>query len=305
MTIRSFFSPFGSCLLLLLGFNSCTVYYQTSSVDAQLKKSVQGANENCSRLLNQVNTLESTFHALNCNQQQAPFNAATPYLSALDESTKQLKTLQLAIQNGYAQFQVYTQGKEKIASNTTEWKQLKATKKQLKADFKSIEKLGKEMVKEGESFNEFVAQKIVPIVSKVVIADYLASFEIAKKTINDSKMQLNNQLQGFHQQLNTFKNQSNGNFTKQIETLNNDLNRIQALLPQFNTYIEQLDFAEQLFKKQSAGKTIVYTCSPEWELLSASERSIADIQQSIFRLQNEITKIQQEMQSTLNELSKQ
>jgi hypothetical protein len=293
-------SRIGHLVVLLLLGNSCTVYYQTSTIDNELNQSVQTATTNSNQLIQQVTELKKTYTALNCLQQTEPFKSANGYLLEIDASTEQLLQLQTSIQKGYAHFQTYSSGKTKIASNTPEWKQLKSTKKAMKSDFKSLKKLGNATVKKAEKFNAYITEKIVPIVTKVTVKEFLSSFDASKRSLQQAEQQLAQQIHSLELQLGVVQDQLGPKNTLAMDSLRLDFNQFKAFQLRFSAFSDQLNRAKKQFEQQTQGMTILYSCTMEWEIVESAEKSLVAIQRDFAQMQQEMNLLFAHMQGIIN-----
>lgn len=283
-----------SAVYMLL-LSSCSVYYTTSEVDQQLKTTVQQVNDNCTNLTTQIGSFEKEFNSMGCPDTEAPYATAKEMMEVIDASLKQINVDKATVNQLYADFQSYSKGKDKISSSSPEWKKLKESRKRMKEKLHSIEELGKTMVKNAEELHIFVEETIVPRVTKVVVADYINSFNYAINSFKERQLQLSEQTKMIGKQVQQQRIRFGRMYKQTFDSLEADVQRIESLNATLSSYSTQLEYSVEQFKKQTMDQPIIYSCSPNWLFVNATETSIATTQTAINKIHQQIEEINQQM----------
>jgi hypothetical protein len=287
---------------LLFSFTSCTVYYKTSDIDSKISDSVQSANSTCTNLLRQISAFENDYKNLNCLGNSSPYSDAILSMNKIDKSKKQLELLQVDINKIQSDFKSYTKGKEKIASRTSEWSQFKTTKKSLKLKFKELQKIGEKTVEEAEEFSEFVNEKIVPLVKMVSVETYTKGFTDAEKSLVESEKELDAKLVSLDQEITAIKSKMARLNKDKFELLEKDIAEMKIQRNELAIVHMNLTKAIDLFKQQMNGKTKIYSCSADWQIIESAEKSFGEQQAKFNDISSKITGIYAHMQALLLEI---
>jgi hypothetical protein len=287
---------------LLFSFTSCTVYYKTSDIDSKISDSVQSANSTCTNLLRQISAFENDYKNLNCLGNSSPYSDAILSMNKIDKSKKQLELLQVDINKIQSDFKSYTKGKEKIASRTSEWSQFKTTKKSLKLKFKELQKIGEKTVEEAEEFSEFVNEKIVPLVKMVSVETYTKGFTDAEKSLVESEKELDAKLVSLDQEITAIKSKMARLNKDKFELLEKDIAEMKIQRNELAIVHMNLTKAIDLFKQQMNGKSKIYSCSVDWQIIESAEKSFGEQQAKFNVISLKITGIYAHMQALLLEI---
>ena len=287
---------------LLFSFTSCTVYYKTSDIDSKISDSVQSANSTCTNLLRQISAFENDYKNLNCLGNSSPYSDAILSMNKIDKSKKQLELLQVDINKIQSDFKSYTKGKEKIASRTSEWSQFKTTKKSLKLKFKELQKIGEKTVEEAEEFSEFVNEKIVPLVKMVSVETYTKGFTDAEKSLVESEKELDAKLVSLDQEITAIKSKMARLNKDKFELLEKDIAEMKIQRNELAIVHMNLTKAIDLFKQQMNGKTKIYSCSADWQIIESAEKSFGEQQAKFNDISSKITGIYAHMQALILEI---
>jgi hypothetical protein len=287
---------------LLFSFNSCTVYYKTSDIDSKISDSVQSANSTCTNLLRQISAFENDYKNLNCLGNSSPYSDAILSMNKIDKSKRQLELLQVDINKIQSDFKSYTKGKEKIASRTSEWSQFKTTKKSLKLKFKELQKIGEKTVEEAEEFSEFVNEKIVPLVKMVSVETYTKGFTDAEKSLVESEKELDAKLVSLDQEITAIKSKMARLNKDKFELLEKDIAEMKIQRNELAIVHMNLTKAIDLFKQQMNGKSKIYSCSVDWQIIESAEKSFGEQQAKFNVISLKITGIYAHMQALILEI---
>lgn len=288
--------------ICLFAFNSCTVYYTTSEIDANFTTSIKSANDNCNRLLGQISAFEKEYHNLNCGTAASPFREASQSMNEIDKAKTQMQLLQADVNKLYIDFKAYTKGKDKIASHTDEWEQFKRTKKGLKSKFKELEKSAKQTVHDAEKLNNYVNETIVPSVKKIEVASYIKNFEESQKSFVISQKDLDDKLLLLEKDIQGVKAKMGRLYKDKYNLLEKDLIEMKLQRDELKTVYASLVYTIDSFKHEMEGKTIVYSCSSEWAIVNEAEKSFAEHQQKFTNIQTALLELQAHMQAVFQEI---
>jgi hypothetical protein len=223
-------------------------------------------------------------------------------MNKIDKSKKQLELLQVDINKIQSDFKSYTKGKEKIASRTSEWSQFKTTKKSLKLKFKELQKIGEKTVEEAEEFSEFVNEKIVPLVKMVSVETYTKGFTDAEKSLVESEKELDAKLVSLDQEITAIKSKMARLNKDKFELLEKDIAEMKIQRNELAIVHMNLTKAIDLFKQQMNGKTKIYSCSADWQIIESAEKSFGEQQAKFNVISSKITGIYTNMQALILEI---
>jgi hypothetical protein len=252
--------------------------------------------------LRQISAFENDYKNLNCLGNSSPYSDAILSMNKIDKSKKQLELLQVDINKIQSDFKSYTKGKEKIASRTSEWSQFKTTKKSLKLKFKELQKIGEKTVKEAEEFSEFVNEKIVPLVKMVSVETYTKGFTDAEKSLVESEKELDAKLVSLDQEITAIKSKMARLNKDKFELLEKDIAEMKIQRNELAIVHMNLTKAIDLFKQQMNGKTKIYSCSADWQIIESAEKSFGEQQAKFNDISSKITGIYAHMQALILEI---
>ncbi|MEN9998045.1 MAG: hypothetical protein RI922_1035 [Bacteroidota bacterium] len=281
---------------------SCTVYYTTSEIDANFNTSIKSANDNCNRLLGQITAFEAEYQNLNCGSSASPFIEASQSMNEIDKAKNQIQLLLSDVSKLYINFKTFTNGKDKIASHTNEWEQFKRTKKGLKLKFKELEKIANLTVQDAEKLNDFVNEKIVPVVKKIEVSSYCQNFEEIQQSFLVSQKDLDSKITLIEKDLQALKVKMGRLYKDKYDLLEKDLTDIKEQRDELKAVYANIVYTIDSFKKQMKGKTIVYSCSSEWTIVNETEKSFVQQQQKFNNIQTALLESYAHMQAVFQEI---
>ncbi len=293
-------------LLLLtitsLLFSSCTVYYTTSQVDQSLKSSINQANNSLNQLENQMLNLQSQYNGIQCDTKPEAMKQSDVMYATLQSDMDQVNQLKAQLNQEYAIFQKYTQGKDKIVSGTPEYTQLKETRENIKNKMGDLQVKGQATVKQAQSFSDFVSKNVIPNIQMVDVATYKSKFE-------QSIVELSNAEQTFYQELKKYDDQMNQVVAKFQNTHANQCASLKADFQVLNDYQKSLGAVKidlistlKIFQDQTRGMKTISSCSSQWPLVTAADQSIASSQTRLNVIQNDIQKAVARIEATIKNL---
>jgi hypothetical protein len=288
-----------SCLLIS---SSCTVYYPTSDIDAKISSNINSANDNCNRVIGQITTFENDYKNLKCISTESPYSDALKSMNEINQCKLQMQSLQTDLSKLYLDFKSYTTGKDKIASNSSEWKLFKTTKKSLKSKFKELQTTGEKTVKKAEEFNLFVNEKIVPIVTMVDIEAFRKNLDDSQKSFNTSQKELEDKLLVLESDLTRLKRKNRILNKDKIALLEKDMDEMKIQRNELAIVKSKWDNTILLFNQKMSGKTRIYSCSSEWEVVKDTEQSFAELQGSCTTIQTTILGLYAHMLQVISEI---
>ena len=293
-------------LLLLalasLSLSSCSVYYTTSQVDQSLKSSLNQANNSLNQLENQMLNLQSQYNGIQCDTKPEAMKQSDVMFATLQFEMDKVNQLKAQLNQEYANFQKYTQGKDKIVSGTPEFTQLKETRGNIKTKMGDLQAKGEATVKQAQSFSDYVSKNVIPNIRMVDVAAYKSKFE-------QSIAELSNSEQTFYQELKKYDDQMNQVIAKfqtthasQCASLKSDF---QALNDHQKSIVAvKVDLLSTLkkFQEQTRGMKTISSCSNQWPLVAAADQSIALSQTRLNGIQNDIQKTVCRIEATIKSL---
>ena len=293
----------GYIAILSFLFNSCTIYYPTSEIDAQLKSNVQSLNSNFSTITGEFTKMKTEYHKLDCIGNKDPYLTAEQLISSMENDIEIMDKIKNEIISEYGNFSRYTKGKAKIESGTIEWKKLKTTKKKFKTDLKQIQKQGDVLSKKGTEFNSFAAEQLMPKINYYVVADYTNKCKQAIEQIERNKMSLGKSINENEQKvkpmLSKFANshpEQTGIIRKEFAKIRKELGSIDQIHAEFNDITNS-------FEKKTRGKDKIYNCSQEWSLVELVENGISRTQNNLKQVEQRIRSSSNSIELLMNELS--
>jgi DNA repair exonuclease SbcCD ATPase subunit len=293
--------------LALLGltalFPSCTVYYTTSDIDNSLKTSVTKVNGNIESVLNQLTTLQGAFATIPCNHENEPFLTAHRLSSEVAQGQTELTTLQKSVNEAYQGFKGYTKGKEKISSGSIEWKQLKSTRKLVKKTFKTLQKKGDATIKKAYEFNAYINEYIVPKVQVCEVVSYVSQIQSQLPDPTKLTTEMNTQLQQYSQKIPDIETRWGSSHPGEISALKAELAKLKNVTGQPSQAIKTAQVSIDAFKAATQQIPKLYSCSPNWTLVSDLDQAMRKLQLDLTTIQSEVQQSVARMQSIINSLS--
>ena len=292
-----------SICVAVISLSSCKVYYSTSDIDKQLKSSFEPLYANTQSFTKQLAELHAQMASLNCSEHEEPFLTANTMMKEVDASTETLVQLEQAVNHEYVQFSQYTKGKTQIVSGTTEWKQFKQTKKNLKDLVAQIESKNKDAVEKATTLNAYINTKIVPTVQFCDVNLYSSKIKQSMDTLGKLRGYMDGNFRRYEMQVANIVRKFNATQTEKCTQLNNDMNAMIAEREQLMYIAKAMKTASEKFNASTAGKQKIYSCSKDWEIVLQAEKEMSSRQKELIDMQQRILALVNHMQSVINTLA--
>jgi len=292
-----------SICVAVISLSSCKVYYSTADIDKQLKASFEPMYVNTQSFQKQLTDVEAQMAGLNCSDRQEPFFTAIDLMASVDACTAVLVILEQQVIQEYVQFKQYTEGKAQITSGTTEWRQFKQTKKNLKDLAGQIEDKNKEAVAKAAELNTYLNDKIVPTVQFCDVNMYSAKFKQAMDTLGKMRGYLDGNFRRYEMQVANIVRKFNATQAEKCTQLNNDMQAMISEREQLVNIAKAMKAASDQFNASSAGKQKIYSCSKDWEIVLQAEKEMMSRQKELMEMQQRIQTLVNQMQSIINTLA--
>ena len=279
---------------------SCKIYYKTSDVDAKLKGAVQNVNTNCNDVLSKLKTLQGSYASIMCPSDTDPFKTAGKLSSEVATGQKEIAGMQKTVNDAYGTFTQYTKGKDKIASGTEEWKKFKQTKKLVKSTMKSLQSKGEATIEKATAFNAYIIKEIVPKVQVCETKSYLTNVEKTMPDFPKVKQELTSHVKKYTLQLSMFEKKVGSTHPNEMQQLHDDLKKLKDETPLLDQAQQELTKAISDFKSATVNKDQIYSCSPDWTIVSSCNASLGKVQSDLNSLQSRIQSTVTHMQSVID-----
>jgi hypothetical protein len=190
-----------SILLLSNMISSCVFYYKTAQIDEQLKSTINQGTANYTQISSEVTKANTTIDEMNCDDIYSFVKGGKEKLNELEISVNKLSAINSKIILEYENFKSYSNGKDQIGSNTSEWKQLKATKKSVKKEISKYEKEAKNTMVLAEGFQKYFDDSIIPNVNYVNLKEHKELYKNGISQIKNQLVQYNNEIERYEAEI--------------------------------------------------------------------------------------------------------
>jgi hypothetical protein len=287
---------------LVFSLSSCKFYYNSADINKKLKISLDNVNSNCDKLSGQIRNYQSEFLKLNCTNSTLEQKKASSMFDEINISLVSLSTFRQKTNDEYGKFVLYTKGKDKIQSGTTEWKSFKDTKRQFKSALKSIQKRGNETVKNAEELNKFVLEQVTPKIQKCVVADYQKSIKLATDSLRKLEQDLPIKIAQYTTKVSLVLKNFESSFPAQCKELNSELSKMKELEKELNLIADKVQFINRDFLRRTKGIEYIYSCSSEWEFVLKTEQEMRNEQTKLNEIRMKLQLIQNQIQTIANQM---
>ena len=260
-------------IVTLISF-SCTFYYKTADLDANLKKAVSQVNSNSDDAKTKIETTKKEFYAMKCNSTDPIVQKAKDYLVTLENEMKEIQQIKATVNEEYDVFLKYSKGKSQIQSNSEEWKKLKQTKKIVKSSSKDFIRKGKKLSKIASDFTAFTSTELKSI-QFVDVISYNKKFEELQENIVKQEKELFVQLTKQESDVVELISKKSDSNVEKCQLLKDDLTKISLEKQKITSLSPKIGQSIASFKSASKGFTRIYSCSIEWEIVKKTETSLA------------------------------
>jgi hypothetical protein len=204
---------------------SCSVYYTTSQVNNSLKLSVNQADNSLNNLEYQMNLLQSQYNDIQCDTKPETMKQSDKMYASLQTEMAKVNSMKAELYQEYANFQKYTQGKDKIVSGTPEFGQLKSTRENIKSKMGSLQTQGEATIKRAQEFSNYVTKNVVPSIQMVDVVSYKNSFQKAIADLNKAQEQFEADLKKSEIKINEYVNVNELKKPENSKSLKSDIEK--------------------------------------------------------------------------------
>jgi hypothetical protein len=281
---------------------SCTFYYKTADLDANLKKAVSQVNSNSDDAKTKIETTKKEFYAMKCNSTDPIVQKAKDYLVKLENEMKEIQQIKATVNEEYDVFLKYSKGKSQIQSNSEEWKKLKQTKKIVKSSSKDFIRKGKKLSKIASDFTAFTSTELKSI-QFVDVISYNKKFEELQENIVKQEKELFVQLTKQESDVVELISKKSDSNVEKCQLLKDDLTKISLEKQKITSLSPKIGQSIASFKSASKGFTRIYSCSIEWEIVKKTETSLNEHQLELQAIINELSQIKAHMQEVITSMN--
>ena len=298
---QSFKKAISICISILC-LSSCKIYYDSNSLNSQLRKNAEDADLVTGKLNSQITSMLQEYESMNCNQDSAIFKEAQFKLSSIKSGLIEMNDYCQAIKSEYINFTQYSAGKSKIESGTKEWKSFKQTKSIIKKNGKKLQRKGEKNIKSATEFHEYVSKNIVPKVKYCDVSVSINLFEAKLKELGESQKKFLEDYKTFEKSVSKIIENKMETKKEQCNAINEKMKKI-SLVGSGITKIKSGMLQQiSIFRKSTSSKTKIYSCSTEWESVSKAELEFSELNNQLTKIENEIQTLTAEVQKEINEL---
>jgi hypothetical protein len=288
-------------IVTLISF-SCTFYYKTADLDANLKKAVSQVNSNSDDAKTKIETTKKEFYAMKCNSTDPIVQKAKDYLVTLENEMKEIQQIKATVNEEYDIFLKYSKGKSQIQSNSEEWKKLKQTKKIVKSSSKDFIRKGKKLSKIASDFTAFTSTELKSI-QFVDVISYNKKFEELQENIVKQEKELFVQLTKQESDVVELISKKSDSNVEKCQLLKDDLTKISLEKQKITSLSPKIGQSIASFKSASKGFSRIYSCSIEWEIVKKTETSLNEHQLELQAIINELSQIKAHMQEVITSMN--
>ena len=291
--------------LLFVGiilFQSCTLYYNTSEIDQSLKSGLEGIKTNCNAIKEDLSRIKSKYEEMGCPAEMEPFITAEKRFSELQSNINLMMDVEKELNLEYVKFLNYSKGKEKISSKSEEWEKLKTTKSKFKEGIKQVKSMGEKLAQQGDEFNTFSREMLTPAVSCCFVSEFVLNGRKGVDQLIQSKEQLVTHINEQAKQGKPLISKFSETHPDQIQEIKNEFVQIRKEIDAIDQYRIELNDIILGFEAQTKGKTKIYSCNPEWELVDKTENELAAVKNKLNATEKRIGAGIQSIQRIINEL---
>ncbi len=286
----------------MFGLFGCKFYYNSSDISSKLKVSLDNIRSNCDRLSGEINSYQSEYLKLNCDNSTPEQKKALSMFEEINVSLNEMGYFRQRTNNEYGKFLLYTKGKDKIQSGTPEWKSFRNTKKQFKTALKSIEKLGNNTVKKAEDLNKLVSEKIAPKIQKYVVADYQKSINFVVDSLMKLELELPVKINDYSNKVSLITSKFQSSFPNQCQELVTELSKLKDLSRDLSSIVKKVTSIKREFQSKTKGVEYIYSCSSDWSYVMKVEQDIKNEQSNLNNLAIKMHAIQNQIQTIVSQM---
>jgi len=283
--------------ILIFSLFSCKFYYNSSDINSKLKSSLDNIGLNCDKLSGQINSYQSEYLKLNCDNSTSDQKKALSMFQEISISLNEIGSIRKKTNAEYDKFLAYTKGKDKIQSGTPEWKSFKNTKKEFKSALKSIQKTGNKTVIQAEELNKLVSEQIAPKIQKCVVADYKKSIKSAVDSLSKLEQELPIKINEYTNKVNLVLKIFQSSFPDKCQALNNEMANMKDVSKELNAIVSKVNVINLDFISKTKEIEYIYSCSSDWSFVMRVEQELKNEQIRFNELKTKVQTIQNNIQS--------
>ena len=287
---------------MIFSLISCKFYYNTSDINSKLKSTSVEVSSNCDKLSSQIESYKSEYLKLKCDNKTEEQKKALALFEEINSSLNNMSSLRRKTIEEYSNFLIYTKGKDKIQTGTTEWKSFKSTKKQFKTALKSIQKIGNNTVKKAEELNKLVSEKIVPKIQKCVVADYQKSIKFVVDSLIKLELELPVKIKDYTNKVSVITNKFQLSFPNQCQQLEMELSNLRGLSIDLSSIVNKVDGISHEFQSKTKGVEFIYSCSTDWSFVMKLEQDLKNEQSNLNNLYLKMQGIQNQIKTIVTQM---
>jgi hypothetical protein len=282
--------------------SSCVFYYKTAQIDDLLKSTINQGTANYTQISSEVTKAKTTIDEMNCEDIYSFVKGGKEKLNELEISVNELSTINSKIIIEYENFKSYSNGKDQIGSNTSEWKQLKATKKTVKKEISKYDKEAKKTIALAEGFQKYFDDSILPNVNYISID---AHKELYKKSVREIKSQLaacDTNIKNLELNIASILELKATDFPDLCEELDKEGDNLNGYYNELKMTLMTAEYIWKQFNTSLGNKDKVYSCSWEWYYIPGIQGKIKDLNQEINSQQEKINSSTKQIESLIIQL---
>ena len=280
----------------------CKFYYNTSDINKKFKISLDNLSSKCDKLSGQINNYQSEYLKLNCDNSSTEQKKALSMFQEISISLNEMGSIRKKTNAEYDKFLVYTKGKDKIQSGTTEWKSFKNTKKEFKSALNSIQKTGNKTVIQAEELNKLVSEQIVPKIQKCVVADYKKSIKSAVDSLSKLEQDLPLKINEYTNKINLVLKTFQSSFPEKCQDLNTELAKMKDESKELSSILSKVNGINRDFLSKTKGVEYIYSCSSDWAFVMRVGQELKNEQTKFNELKTKLQTIQNNIQSIVTQI---
>ncbi|HIN39117.1 MAG TPA: hypothetical protein EYM84_02455 [Flavobacteriales bacterium] len=253
---------------------SCVIYYKTADIESTIQEFRKAVNNNHASAQKTFNEQEAFFNNFRNRATEEPYASAKKRLETIRSGMQEINRAKLAADNTYEEFKSYSKGKDKIASNTEEWKLFKQTKIKMKASQNEMQGLFDTFSKSAEEYHQYVEESVMPFIRRFNVADYLNTYKEAGDKIAQSQQASLEVVKKNRDVLNGISRNLEDRDIDPYPRLYEQLRLMDRELRQLTRTEQNLRALMREFSLQTKGFTEIWTSFPEWPAIDKLDNQI-------------------------------
>jgi hypothetical protein len=283
--------------------SSCSFYYSTVSLDQKIKTASNQSNDNFNNLNLEIAELNHQISAMKCDGNTEPFKTMLSHWEEVSKSLETLLSTKNKINAEYNSFQEITKGKDRIYSNSSEWKSIKKIKKRLKSELKDFQTNGEEMVKLSETLNDYILKSVVPVVQYCDVALYTKKYGQMIDSLSQDQIELSKQLKQLQSQLDIVYAKYNATNPLICQDIKDVYGSIITEKNNLKSLADEIAQSYKLFQSKTSGMQKIYSCSQEWSIIASVELELVQTQQKLNTIQLNLESMYNEIELKISGLN--